>query len=107
MAKVSVRRDEEIYQILFTQEGRPGISINEADLYHVLKAIEDPEHENIYLGSRIGVSKSAKSVILYDLVQGKKRTCISLTKMQAGKLAKALQTSYEDVINSYRYHISF
>lgn len=101
MAKVKVTKDEEKYKIIFTQEGLPGISCHEGDLFRVIRAIRDIEYRNYCYGGKIGVSNSGKSVILYDLLRGKHRTCIQLTELQAKKLADALDKAYADVINSY------
>lgn len=104
MSKISISRDEETYWVTITQQGSRGLKLHDSDLFGVIRAIRDEEYQNVCYNGRFGVSRDKKSVILYDLHRGKNRTCLTLTLDQANRFAKALESSFSEVINSYSYN---
>lgn len=104
MSKITISRDEDNYWVTISQQGSLGILLHDSDLFGVIRAIRNEEYQNVCYNGRFGVSKDKKSVILYDLHRGKNRTCLTLSLDQASRFAKALESSFSEVINSYSYN---
>lgn len=104
MLKVSAKHDPETAWVWITQEENIGIRLHESDIFTLLRALRKTEHQNILYSGRFGVYLDKKSVILYDLLRGQRRTCVVLEKEQATRLAAALETSYKSIIESYSYN---
>ena len=103
MSKITIDRNEETSWVTVSQVGSVGLRLHDSDLRGLIDSIRDKELQNICYNGRFGVSESAKSVIIYDLHKGKTRVCITLTRDQATRLAKALESSFDEEINSYSY----
>jgi len=102
--KITITRNEERYWVFINQEENLGIKMHEADLFDLIRSIRDTKFRNILYSGRFGVSGDKKSVIIFDYFHGKRRTCITLTIEQATRFSHALESSFEEEINSYSYH---
>ena len=103
MSKITIARDEETSWITIAQGGGVGVRIHDSDVRMLANSVRDEDLQNICYNGRFGVSSDKKSVIIYDLLRGKRRTCITLTKEQSVRFAKALESSFDEEINSYSY----